>query len=245
MQPGASHRSRVWRIPAKETCSLPWQLQMPVSECPLFPCSRSGFPSMAAQLDYSFSYEPPGKGGKYKNYYYFFFSHSQRLVTNTSVSLTPGNSSSSSLAPRQSRWHCRGICWQPAVSYLESSSMFLLPAAPSARTRENPDEKSWISGLCCKKCIWESQINVMQGTWFLHFLNFKCVTLHSINIHRVFSSFTFCYCYGKLCKYYEQSPKNPQVIGKYINLFQISLYLSPLVLEASNFKEGLQIVSAC
>lgn len=66
----------------------------------------------------------------------------------------------------------------------------------------------------------------MQGTLFLYFLNFKCLTSHLINIHRGFSSFTFCCCYEKLwlpIKHYEQFPRNPQVIGKYINLFQISL----------------------
>lgn len=119
---------------------------------------------------------------------------------------------------------------------------------PASQLRKNPVEKSWISGLYQNKCIWGSQINIVRATLFLYFLNFKCLTLDLINIHRVFSSFTFCYCYGKLwlpIKYYEQSRRNPQVIGKYINLFQISLYLSLLVLEASDFKAELQIVSAC
>lgn len=109
---------------------------------PSFPAAGQASPPWQPSWITASLTSPLGKVGNIKINFFFFFSHSQRLVTNTSVSLTPGNSSSSSLAPRQRSWHCRGICWQPAVSYLESSSMFLPPAALSARTRENPDEKS-------------------------------------------------------------------------------------------------------
>lgn len=147
----------------------------------------------------------------------------------------------------QRSWHCYGICWQPAVllgkQHFASASWF----ASLAQPQRNPVEKSWISGLYQNKCIQGSQINIVWGIIVLCFLNFKCLTLHLFNIHRIFLLLHFVVTGSSwlVIKYYEQSWRNPQIIGKYINLFQISLYLSSLVLEANNFKADLQIVSAC
>lgn len=83
------------------------------------------------------------------------------------------------------------------LSYLKSSTLLFASASwfPSLpQPQRNPVEKSWISGLYQNKCIRGSQINIVWGIIVLCFLNFKCLTLHLINIHSIFSSFTFNCC---------------------------------------------------
>lgn len=76
------------------------------------------------------------------------------------------------------------------LSYLERSTLLLLPGFPVCPShRESLWKKSWISGLYQNKCIWGSQINIVWGIIVLCFLNFKCLTLHLINIHSVFFFF--------------------------------------------------------
>lgn len=84
------------------------------------------------------------------------------------------------------------------LSYLESNILLLLPGLPVCPSHwEILWKKSWISGLYQNKCKRGSQINIVWRIIVLCFLNFKCLTLHLINIHNIFSSFTFC-CYGEI-----------------------------------------------
>lgn len=131
------------------------------------------------------------------------------------------------------------------LSCLESSTLLLLPGLPVCPSHREILWKKVEYQVCIRINVYKD-LSIVWGIIVLCFLNFKHLTLHLINIHSIFLLLHFVVMGSSwlAIQYCEQSLRNPEIIGKYINLFQISLYLS-LVLEANKFKADLQIVSAC
>lgn len=136
-------------------CAFLKQLQLPVPNCPLF--SKDCWPWAWTCLSPSSGEKPrcgdPGEGrrtrveaapsgqpswvtsalkGPWKRWEMekLFFAHPASLHSCTSVSHAADNSTGSSLVPWQRSWWWHGVCWQPAVPCLGSSTLLLLPRFP-------------------------------------------------------------------------------------------------------------------